>query len=870
MNRPWDLRVEHLDEPLGIDVATPRLSWKLPHGCERQFAYQLRAGDWDSGRIESGDSVLVPYAGPAMRSRQRVQWQMRVWTDAGVSPWSVPSWWEMGLLNPEDWTAHWIEPAETEPLAEPGHRRAHVLRTTWEHIASSARARLYATAHGVYELFLNGVRVGDLELTPGFTSYGRRVQVQTYDVGDLLRDGENELRAVLSDGWYRGQVGFTRQHDVWGSTLALLAQLEIDREPVVATNATWQGAPSMIVEADLIEGQHTDLRITDAMLAWEPVRVADHGFDALCASPAPPVRRVEIVRPKGVTRLGDARDVVDLGQNINGWLRFTDLGPRDTKLTITHGEAVDATGDVSMDHLVPIDFMTQRPLSAGQVDVIVSDGATQHFEPRQTIHGFQFARVEGHPDALTTDDIAGVVVHTDLRRTGWFRCSDERLNRLHDAADWSFRTNACDIPTDCPQRERAGWTGDWQLFAPTAAFLYDVAGFSTKWLRDLAADQRADGVIRNFAPDPAPAGADDYPIKTFLEGSSGWGDAAVHVPWTMWRCYGDTRLLEEQWPSMVAWVEYEATAARGGRHPSRAERSDTAAPHEQYLWDTGFHWGEWCEPDLEEMDHFQNLDRDFGVIATAYFARSAATLAAIAALLGRNADAARYEELARNIRAAWCTEFLDADGNLNGDRQANLVRALAFNLVPSESRAQIAEQLVKLIRNAGTHLNTGFLATPFLLPVLADEGHLEVAYDLLFQDTTPSWLPMIDRGATTIWEHWEGIDADGVAHASLNHYSKGAVISFLHEYVAGIRLADDVPAYRHFRVAPQPGGGITWAEAAHDSPYGRIESSWTIVDNAFRLVVHVPPNTTADVVLPDRAVHRAVKPGTTVFESTVR
>jgi alpha-L-rhamnosidase len=859
--RPWDLRVEHLDEAFGIDTRTPRLSWKLPLTASRQRAFRVRAGARDSGRVESADNILVPYSGSKLQSRQCVEWQVKVWTDQGESAWSAPASWEMGLLDTSDWSASWIEPRDSE-REEPGYRHADLFRTTFDVTDAGSRVRLYASAHGVYEVFLNGARVGDLELAPGFTSYRQRLQVQTYDVSSLVQPGRNEVHALVSDGWFRGQVGALRQYDIYGSTLGFLAQLEIDGHAIVATNGAWEHARSGVV-ADLMEGQRTDLRVHEQALAWSAVRVADNSLENLCASASPPVRRVEIIRPRAVTRLADGKDIVDLGQNINGWLRVTELGPRDTSLTITHGEALDDDGDVTVDHLRSVHWKTREPLSAGQVDVVVSDGRTQQFEPRHTTHGFQFARIEGHAGALTVDDVAGVVVHTDFRRTGWFECSDPRLNRLHAAADRSFRTNACDIPTDCPQRERAGWTGDWQIFAPTAAFLYDVAGFSTKWLRDLAADQRADGAVRNFAPDPAPAGADDHAVKTFLEGSAGWGDAAVLVPWAMWRSYGDRRLLEEQWSSMVAWVEYQAGTARNARHQSRIDRSPTSAEHEQYLWDTGFHWGEWCEPDGNE-DHFSNLGRDFGIIATAYFAHSAATLAKIARVLDRSGDADRYDDLGRKVAGAWCREFLNDDGNVLSTRQADHVRALAFNLVPSDLREQTARRLVELIRAEGTHLNTGFLATPLLLPVLADTGHLDVAYDLLLQDTPPSWLAMVDRGATTIWEEWNGIDDRGTPHASLNHYSKGAVISFLHEYVAGIRLCDDGPGYRRFKIAPAPGGGITTATAAHDSPYGRIESSWSIVGGKMRLAVRVPPNTTAIVELPDGA-SRTVMPGTAIL-----
>ncbi len=857
-NRPWDLRVEHLDEPFGIDVVRPRVSWKLPVAATRQVAYRVIAGAWDSGRVESDQSVLVEYDGPPLTSRARVEWRVQVWTDLGPSEWSDPVTCELGLLGADEWSARWIAPVGTGE--EAGLRGAPLLRRRFTLADRGAVARVYATAHGVYELFLNGVRVGDQELTPGFTSYRSRLQVQTYDVGPLLRDGENELLAVVSDGWWRGFVAFTREHDVFGTELGLLAQLEVDGRAVVVTDGSWETTSGPIVAADLIEGQHTDLRVMVTDATWEPVREIDADLTNLCAPIAPPVRGVELVRPKSVSELGDLR-VVDLGQNINGWVRLRTQIPDGATISLTHGEALDADGDVTMEHLRPIHWKTQEPMSAGQVDRITGAGDVANVEARHATKGFRYVRIEGLDSPLTSDDLEGVVVHTDLRRTGWFTCSDPRLDRLHAAADWSFRTNACDIPTDCPQRERAGWTGDWQIFAPTAAFLYDVAGFTTKWLRDLAADQRADGCVRNFAPDPAYEGSDDHPFKTFLEGSSGWGDAAVLVPWTMYRCYADDRLLHEQWPSMQAWVEFAARAARSGRHASRTARSDTPAPHEQYVWDTGFHWGEWCEPGLED-DHFSNLGRDFGIVATAYLARSAATLAKVATVIGRESDAERYRELAELVADAWCAEFLDDEGDVRSDRQADHVRALAFDLVPSSARTQVARRLVELIRAKDTHLDTGFLATPMLLPVLADSGHLDVAYDLLMQDTAPSWLTMIDRGATTIWEHWDGVDADGRPKASLNHYSKGAVISFLHEYTAGLQIVE--PAYRRFRVAPRPGAGITSASAAHESPFGRIESAWTLDRGDLRLTVRVPPGTHAEVELPG-APARVVGPGTTVF-----
>ena len=870
---PHGLRVEHLDTALGIRTTAPRLSWRQPVGAREQRAYRITTDSgWDTGWVESDRSLFVPYAGPPLASSQRVQWRVQVRTDLGESPASDPAEFETGLLWADDWEASWVEPG-VMPEGPAGERPAALLRFEFDIDRPVVVARLHATAQGIYEAFVNGERAGDAELTPGWTQYDARLQVQTIDVTAAVRPGRNALGLILADGWFRGQTGITRSAEQWGDRLAVLVQLHLTHDDgsgtVVGTGPGWRSGTGHVVAADLIAGERWDLRrlprgwdapgFDDGV--WEDVTVVEHGFAGLVDSPAPPVRRVEELVPVSVTRLDDRRQVVDLGQNINGWMRLTDLGPAGTTITLTHGEWLGPDGDVTTDHLRPAVPFLPEPLPAGQVDSVVSAGAPGDvFEPRRTTHGFQHVRIEGHPGDLTVDDVRGVVVHTDLRRTGWFSSSDARLDRFHEAAVWSLRDNACDVPTDCPHRERGPWVGDWQLFVPTAAFLYDVAGFSLTWLRDVAVDQWPDGTIANLSPATRGEGREG-PIA-FMNGSAGWGDAAVLVPWEIHRAYGDVEVLEELWPTMVRWLDRYERMARDARHPARVARRPEPAPHERYLVDTGFHWGEWLVPG-EEVDDFPAwVAADKGEVATAYFAHSARLMSRIADVLGRDDDAARYEELAGNARAAWQAEYLDAEGRLAPDTQADHVRALAFDLVPVELRSAVADRLVELIRKADTHLGTGFLATPFLLPVLADAGHLDVAYELLLQDTEPSWLVMVDRGATTVWERWNGVSADGVPYESLNHYSKGAVISFLHRYTAGIELVE--PAYRRFRVRPRPGGGLTHAEAAHESPYGRVESAWRWVDGLFELRVVVPPGTCAEVVLPDGTTDTA-PPGEHIY-----
>ncbi|MDX3191277.1 family 78 glycoside hydrolase catalytic domain [Streptomyces sp. MN03-5084-2B] len=868
------LRTEHLDEALGIGVIEPRFSWRLPAGTAGQTAYRIRTDNgWDTGRVESGASTLLPYDGPPLRSRQRVEWRVKVWADGTEGGWSDPAVFETGLLSTTDWRAEWITPNEN-PGGTPGNRPATLLRHEFEVTAPVVSARLYATAHGIYEGFLNEERIGDTELTPGFTQYRTSLQVQTYDVTQHVRQGANALGVILADGWYRGLIGYFRFADQWGDQVAFLAQLHLTHpggtETVVGTGPGWRSAQGHVVAADLIEGERWDLRrmprgwsspgFDDS--AWSPAPADPRGFGELVGSPAPPVRRVEELTPVSVRRLDAHRQVVDLGRNINGWVRLHRLGPEGTRIRLVHGEWLDATGDVTTENLRP-EPPGGEPLPAGQVDEVVSSGTPGDvFEPRRTTHGFQYVRVEGHPDDLIPADITGVVVHTDLRRTGWFSCSDERITKLHEAVVWSLRGNACDIPTDCPHRERAGWTGDWQLFVPTAAFLFDVAGFSAKWLRDVAADQWPDGTVANISP----AVPDERFIEevAWLNGSAGWGDAAVIVPWELYRAYGDTRIMADAWPTIVRWLDRVERAARTQRHPDRAAARPEPAPHEKYLWDTGFHWGEWLVPGEEiDLAAFPKLDR--GDLATAFYAHSTRLAGRIAEVLGRDDEAKHYHTLSDEIRAAWRTEYLGPDGRLTPDTQANHVRALAFDLVPDDLRTAVAARLVELVRAADTHLGTGFLATPYLLPVLADTGHLDVAYELLRQDTAPSWLVMIDRGATTVWEDWTGVSETGDVSQSLNHYSKGAVVSFLHRYVAGIEPL--APGHRRFRIQPRPGGDLTSAEAAHESPYGRIESAWSIERDELHLRVTVPPGTSATIVLPSGRQEK-VRPGIHQFIDT--
>lgn len=865
---PTNLRVDVVGGDFFGRGDQPALSWWLPVGATAQVAYAIRTGDgYETGRVEGRQQgfVVVPVFD---RSRRRTSARVKVWTDLGESDWSGAVELDSGLLEDADWQGSWIGPREGE-VPPKGRRPAYWLRSTF-HAQSGTPATLFATALGLYEVWLNGRRVGDAELTPGYTQYRDRVQYQSHVVDDLLVDGENVVAVLLADGWFRGQVGMPRAGDQFGTQTAVRLQLESgDGATLTTSGPGWLSGPSHLLVADLIGGQEEDHRRLDPSVhdpahtpaGFAPAEARDPDVRVV-RSIAPPVRPIEELVPASVTRLPDGASLVDLGQNITGRVRLADLGPAGTTVTLRHGEHL-VGGDLTTAHLdvdVPI-FPEKLPV--GQVDVVTSAGVEGDvFEPRFTTHGFQYVRVEGLPHSLAETDLTGVAIHSDLRRTGWFECSDERLNWLHEATVWSLRDNIVDIPTDCPQRERSGWTGDWQIFAPTAAFLFDVGAFTRKWLRDVALDQRADGCVANISP-ASPIEGFDGPVGR-VNGSAGWGDVVVSAPWDLHEAYGDAHLLREGWPALMKWLRYAAGQAASQRHPSRS--GSDPQPHEAYLWDTGFHWGEWLEPGVDLHDFFAFASADKSEVATGYLHRSAVQAARMGEVVGASASETQWlDGLAAGTLAAWRAEFVDDTGRLSVQTQAAHVRALSFGLVPEQHRAAVADRLVELIREAGDHLATGFLSTAMLLPTLADHGHLDTAYDVLLQDTQPSWLVMRERGATTVWERWEGVDADGEAHESLNHYSKGAVISFLHRYVAG--LVPTSPGYRTFRVEPRPGGGLTSARADLDSPFGPISSAWQITDGILRLDVRVPPGTKAIVVLPDGARHQA-SPGTHTWTST--
>lgn len=854
-----DLRCEYAVDPLGLGAQRPRLSWRLESGRRgaAQSGYQIVvAGDadplaaaallWDSGRVESPATCHVAYAGPPLASGRRCVWRVRSWDERGAaSAWSEPACWEMGLLDAADWRAHWISPAfdahitsDTPPV--PYLRRAFMLERPVR------AARLYITSQGLFEAHLNGQRVGDCFFTPGWTSYHKRTLVATFDVTALLHGGENVLGAMLGEGWYRGRIGaIGGRRNAYGSRLALLAQLHVTHSDgtvtILGSDGDWQASAGPILSSGLYDGEHIDARLHEAGWCspgfdashWGRVEILDAPKNHLGAVPGPWVRRMQELPPVASTLRADGARIYDLGQNMTGWVRLRVQGARGTKVVLRHAEVLEADGSLH----------TANLRSAQQMDsYILSGEGMEEFEPHFTFHGFRYVEVSciesGAAPVWPADlEITGIVAHSDLERAGTFACSDARLNRLQQNIVWGQRGNFVDIPTDCPQRdERLGWSGDAQVFARTACFNLDSALFLTKWLRDLYADQHPEGafpiaaplprtVIEELSPPPGTA------LPFYVEpgyGAAGYADAGVIVPWVLYQQYGDRRILEECYAGMARWAD------------GVQRKID-----DDLIVDGWFQFGDWLAPHAPTVPD---------LAATAYFAYSTRLLGQIAGLLGRKADRIRFETLSNAVRAAFCNRFVHADGHMEPATQSAYVLALAFDLLPQEQRAAAAALLVADIRARNNHLSTGFLSTPHLCRVLADAGYLDVAYDLLLQETYPSWLYPLAFDATTIWERWNGIEPDGAlfhpAMNSFNHYAYGAIGEFLYSTVAGLDLAPGSAGFERFRIRPRPGGGLSQAAVSLKTLHGVADVSWQIRGDRFLLDVTVPPNTSATVILP--------------------
>lgn len=842
--RVTHLRAEyHTGRALGIGETAPRLSWIVETAAPgwRQSDYEVEIDGVSTGPFEDERSVFVPWPGAPLAARQRSVVRVRVWgNDGSASPWSKPLAIELGLLAADDWAATWVTPIARDPhdRSAPAHylRRRFTLNVPGG--AEIARARLYVTSAGIHQLHLNGAVVGDALLAPGWSSYRSRLRYDTHDVTQLLRAGENVLGAVLADGWWRGHLTWHMTRNVYGDRLGLLAQLEVTFSDgsvqTVCSDPAWRAATGPILAADLYNGERYDARLTldgwaeagfdDA--GWSGVEEFTPAVGALEPPLGPPVRRTQELAVRAVLTSPSGRTILDFGQNLVGWVRFTVTGDAGTTVTLRHAEVLDG-GELGT-----------RPLRNAQATdrYTLRGGGAETWEPAFTFHGFRYVQVEGWPGSIDPAAFTAVVVHSDLERTGTFVCSNELLNRLHENVVWGMRGNFVGIPTDCPQRdERLGWTGDIQVFGPTACYLYDVDGFLAGWLEDLRAEQSDEGAVPFVVPNPFAVAPIPSPFGDVTIPTAAWGDAATFLPWTLYQRYGDVGLLARQFDSMRAWVDCVRRRAGAGR-----------------LWLEGFQFGDWLDPDAPP-DNPRRSKTDPHLVATAYFARSAQIVANAAAVLGREDVAAEYRALAAEVRAAFGAEYVTANGRLSSDTATAYALALEFGLMEEpEQREHAAAQLARLAARNRYRIATGFVGTPLVLPALTAAEETVTAYRLLTETACPSWLYPVTMGATTVWERWDSMLPGGAINpgqmTSFNHYALGSVADWMQQTIGGLAPAE--PGYRRLWVAPIPGRGVTSASATLRTPYGIASCAWSVDGAVLTLSLGVPPNTSATVFRP--------------------
>lgn len=897
----YELRCEYKKNPLGIDCRQPRFSWKLRSDLRdvRQISYQIVAFSdegmketiWDSGIRKSQQQIAVLWDGNVLHSGQRVYWQVKIETkeQSGntLLTESELQWFEMGLLEQADWRAKWIEP-EAEVDID-GRMPAPYLRKEFCVRSGLKRARIYQTAHGLYEFWINGTPGTEDRFTPGFTSYYHRLQYQTYDITEMLEEGNNCWSAELGDGWWRGNTGGTFRNN-FGYRLAFLGQILLEyadgTTEWIVTDDDFHTATGALTKNDMKEGE-------TYQASAEPLNWKICGFDDsdwrnvkeetdefaiyhnLIASRSVPVREKEIFYPI-VRTMPNGDTVLDFGQNIAGYVQMKLHNPqKGQRITLYHGEALDENGNFTQKNII----LENPEAEIQKVTYIAAGEEEECYKPSFAILGFQYVLICGCSGELKPEDFAAIAVYSDMGDTGDFGCSNPLLNKLVSNSRWSQKGNFMEVPTDCPTRERSPWTGDSHIYAKTASRFMDVYTFFEKWMADLPPEQFESGKVPNTFPRTAAVHnpmelerkkkkmeslPDGSIIKLALqmtlgtpenggeiEGSAGLGDAAVILPYVMYLCYGDKRILENQYDAAKRWVNYIIQEAEKKSSVYKDMPWYENAEDYRYIWDVDFHFGEWCEPDSNSGDVQETLklykNPDY-LTATMYYFHSSDLLSKIAAIIGKDEDAAFYAERAAKVKAIYNKYFIRSDGVIREGRQAPNVRALAFGLANPEKEKAVAKKLAAMITENGYKLNTGFLSTVHLLPTLVDNGYTDLAYRVLEQTQCPSWLFNVKEGATTILENWDGF----VKHQnSFNHYSYGAVCDFLFEYTAGIRPMTEHPGYKEFILQPVIGGTLTTAKAELETHYGRIRSEWKVTDaGRIEYTFSVPVNTKAHIILP--------------------
>ncbi len=838
------LYVENKVNPMGITTDQPRFSWVMISNKRdtKQISYEVRVSEnknesgldgvfWSSGKIDSGSSIMNLYSGPSLESGKDYFWQVRVWDNHGrKSKWSHVGHWQMGLLNPaKEFKAKWIAPSfEKDTINRPSPYFRKEFGLTSE--ANVKKATIYITSHGLYEAHINGERIGEDYLTPGWTSYDQRLQYQVYDVTEMLGK-TNAIGVVLGNGWYRDYLAWGERRNHYGDDIALLMQLHIQfedgSEQTLISDGSWKWKTGPILNSEIYDGELYDstLEMEDWTQPtyedndWKLVKVAQFKKDNLIGTENEPIRKQEEFVPKEILSSPSGETIIDFGQNLVGWVQLNISGRKGQKVEIHHAEVLDGDGDLYLDNL----------RSAEQKTTYILNGEpNQILEPHFTFQGFRYIKVIGLPQEPTAEHIKAIALYSDMEETGKFTTSNPMLNQLQQNIKWGQKGNFIDVPTDCPQRdERLGWTGDAQAFFRTASYNMNVNNFFAKWMKDVAVDQFENGSVPFVVPNV---------LGPTAGGSAGWADVATIIPWYAYELYGDKKLLEDQYTSMKAWVDYIRDQS------------------EDYLWQTGFHFGDWLFYSPDDDRDGKAAITDKYLIAQCFYAHSTQLLANAARVLGKKEDEAFYGQLVKDIKTAFQKEYVTPSGRLVSSTQTAYVLALQFDMLPQNLRAEAADRLVENIKDYGYHLTTGFLGTPYLNHVLSRFGHADVAYKLLLQDTYPSWLYPVTKGATTIWERWDGIKPDDTFQTpsmnSYNHYAYGAIGEWMYQNIGGIQPNMEGPGYKKFDIKIIPGGEITHADASLKTYYGEIASSWTLENSTFTQVIKVPVNTTAHVTLP--------------------
>jgi alpha-L-rhamnosidase len=845
-----DLRVEYRTNPINVYEEKPRFSWKIHTDKTNvlQTAYVIEVSEdenfssviWNSGKVNSDESHLVCYEGQTLVSSSRYFWRVKIWDNQHEeSSWSETSFFETTIFSNDEWEAVFIT-AENSDAGESS--AGTLLRKEFNVERNIKRAHLYASAKGLFISYINGKKTGSDILSPGWTEYASRLLFQTYDVTSLIQTGSNAIGFMVGPGWYKGDLAsWLGKRNIYGKRTAIIAQLRIEYEDgkieIIKSDDSWKCDNAPVTYAEIYHGEKYDARLEqkgwnasgfhDA--DWKSVEVESSDLTILKPHDGVPVTEHETFKPLSLIKTPEGDSVINFGQNISGLVRFTVKGKAGDKVTLRHAEVLDSKGN----------FYTENLRRAKQkIEYILGSDEPETYSAHFTFFGFQYIAIDEWPGEINIDDFEAHAIYSDIKPSGEFACSYPLLNQFVNNVRWSMKDNFVDIPTDCPQRdERLGWTGDAHVFLRSANYLMETAPFMKKWLRDLAASQLEDGQVSHVVPNVLWDIGEIDDLITGNSGATGWADAATGMPWMIYTSYGDKDILEEQYPSMKKWVDYMHRVSENGT-----------------LFNTGFHFGDWVALDAKEGSYYGATPND--LCATAYYAYSCNILAKTAALLHKKNDAEKYSVLYGEIVQAYQKEFFTPNGRLAARTQTAHILSLAFNLTPTEYKKRTINTLVELVAEQNNHLTTGFLGTPYVCHALSENGHADLAYELLLKEDFPSWLYQVTKGATTIWEHWDGMKPDGTMWSanmnSFNHYAYGAVCDWVFSNLGGLNIDPEKPAYKCVVLKPiiPAAKELSWAETKYESVYGTIKLRWEKKDGKIHVDVSIPPNSTAMLAIP--------------------